>query len=448
MEAIPLKVLLRTALALALTAGAAVPLGAQRVDGIAAVVNEEAILESDVEEQLYFLLQRAQTQPDSQLVDTLRHQVLEQLIDDKLIVAEAQRQGITVSDTEVNRSVEQQIAQKRQELGGEQSFREQLRRENTTEERIREKYRKDIRLQLLGQRLLARQFPSKPVPPAEAEAFFKANPSRFPKAPAEVRLSVIQVPLAADSATSAKGRAAAVAARKRIAGGEKFAKVAAEISDDPNSARSGGDLGFFTLGTMEPAIEAVAFTLKPGQLSEPVLTPFGWHILEVLERDTLKTHAGRDSLGREGKPLLEAHVRHVLIRVAVTEADAERAKKLAERVRTEAAKGTSFATLVRRYSKYQGPQAEDGDVGFVSMGSLQPAIRAGLDTLEVGEVSVVLPNQAGFNIFKVTDRKPEHAYTFEEIKDELPDAVAQLRFKDKYDAWMKGLRAKANIEYR
>jgi len=448
MEAIPLKVLIRAALALALIAGATVPLGAQRVDGIAAVVNEEAILESDVEEQLYFLLQRAQTQPDSQLVDTLRHQVLEQLIDDKLIVAEAQRQGITVSDVEVNRAVEQQIAQKRQELGGEQAFREQLRRENTTEERVREKYRKDIRLQLLGQRLIARQIPSKPVSPAEAEAFFKANPSRFPKAPAEVRLSVIQIPIAADSAASATGRAAALAARKRIVGGEKFAKVAAEISDDPNSARSGGDLGFFTLGTMEPAIETAAFALKPGQLSEPVLTPFGWHIMEVLERDTLKTRAGRDSLGREGKPLLEAHVRHLLIRVPVTEADAERAKKLAERVRTEAAKGVSFATLVRRYSKYQGPQAEDGDVGFVSMASLQPAIRAGLDTLEIGEISVVLPNQAGFNIFKVTDRKPEHAYTFEEIKDELPEAVAQIRFKDKYDAWVKGLRAKANVEYR
>ena len=448
MEAIPLKMLRRVALAAAVVTLGASPLAAQRVDGIAAVVNEDAILESDVEEQLYLLLARAQQQPDSTLVDTLRRQVLEQLIDDRLIVAEAKRQGLTVSDAEVNRAVDQQIAQKRQELGGEQAFREQLRRENTTEERIREKYRKDLRGQILGQRLLGRLFPTKPVPQPEAVAFFKANPGRFPKAPAEARLSVIQIPVAPDSAASAKGRAEVIAARKRIEGGEKFAKVAAEVSDDPNTARSGGDLGFFTQGSMEPAIETASFSLKPGRLSDPVLTPYGWHILEVMERDTLKTRAGRDSLNRDGKPLLEAHVRHILIRVAVTDDDAKRAKKVADRVRAEAVKGTDFATLVRRYSKYQGPQSPDGDVGFVSMASLQPVIRSGIDSLEIGQISEVLPNQSGFNIFKLTDRKPEHAFTLEEIKDELPEAVAQIQFKDKYDAWIKGLRKKASIEYR
>jgi len=448
MEVMPLKSLRRVALAAILVAAVAAPGSAQRVDGIAAVVNEEAILQSDVEEQLYLLLARAQQQPDSSIVDTLRRQVLEQLIDDKLIVAEAQRQGLTVSEIEVNRAVEQQIAQKIQELGGEQAFRDQLRRENTTEDRIREKYRKDIRLQMLGQRLLAKQFPPKTVPKAEAEAYFKANPTRFPKAPAEARLSVIQVSVQPDSAASAKGRAEVLAARKRIEGGEKFAKVAAEVSDDPNSARSGGDLGFFTMGSMEPAIESAAFTLKPGKLSDPVLTPYGWHILEVIERDTLKTRAGRDSLGRDGKPLLEAHARHILIRVPVTDDDAKRAKKIADRVRSEAVKGADFATLVRRYSKYQGPQSPDGDVGFVSMASLQPAIRAGIDTLEIGQISEVLPNQSGYNIFKVTDRKPEHTYTLEEIREELPEAVAQIQFKDKYDAWIKGLRGKASIEYR
>jgi peptidyl-prolyl cis-trans isomerase SurA len=448
MEAFALKMMRRAALAAALVASLAARAHAQRVDGIAAVVNEEAILESDVEEQLYLLLMRAQQQPDSSIVDTLRRQVLEQLIDDKLIVAEAQRQGLTVSDNEVNRAVEQQLAQKVQELGGEMQFREQLRKENTTEDRLRDKYRKDIRLQMLGQRLLAKQFPPKTVPQAEAEAYFKANPKKFPKAPAEVRLQVIQITVAPDSAASAKGRAEVLAAKKRIEAGEKFAKVAADVSDDPNSARSGGDLGFFPQGTMEPAIDAASFSLKIGKLSDPVLTPYGWHILEVMERDTVKTRAGRDSLGRDGKPVLEAHVRHILVRVAVTDDDAKRAKKLADRVRAEAAKGTDYAALVRRYSKYQGPASPDGDVGFVPMSSLQPLIRTGIDSLEIGQVSEVLPNQSGYNIFKVTDRKAEHAYTLDEIKDELPDAVAQIQFKERYDTWIKGLRGKASIEYR
>jgi len=442
-----LKALERAMLALALAAGLAAPAGAQRLDGIAAVINDEVILESDVEEQLGVLLRNSQVRPDSVMADTLRRQILEELINFKLVVAEAVRQGITVSDAELDRQVEAAIADAKERMGSEEAFRAQLVRENTTEEKLREKFHVDLRREIIGQRMRDRMFPRKTVPALEAAAFFKANPARFPRFPAEARLSVIQILVEADSAAAARGRAAAVAARKRVLAGERFAKVAAEVSDDPNSARAGGDLGFFTAGTMEPGLEEVAFSLKLGQISEPLRTPYGWHVVEVMERDTVKTRAGRDSTDHAGKPLLEAHVRHILIRVPITEADAARAQALAERVRGEAAKGTNFGTLVRRYSKYQGQQTEEGDLGFVSMGTLQPSIRAGLDTLEVGQVSDVLPNQLGFNIFKLADRKPERAYTLEEIRDELPDAVAQLQLKDKLDAWIKTLRAKAHIEY-
>ena len=146
--------------------------------------------------------------------------------------------------------------------------------------------------------------------------------------------------------------------------------------------------------------------------------------------------------------MLEVHARHILIRVPVSDADAERAKKLAERVRGEAVKGTDFGTLVRRYSKYEGQQGEGGDLGFVSMGSLQPSIRAGLDTLEAGEISEVLVNQVGFNIFKVNDRKPEREYQLDEIKNDLPELVAQMKQRERYEAWVKTLRAKAHIEIR
>ena len=102
----------------------------------------------------------------------------------------------------------------------------------------------------------------------------------------------------------------------------------------------------------------------------------------------------------------------------------------------------------QRYSTYQGQVSADGDVGFLSLAALQPNIRAGLEPLKVGEVSVVLPNQQGFNIFKVTDRKPERSYEVDEIKKDLPEAVGQVHFREKYDAWLKTLRSKAQIEYR
>jgi len=420
---------------------------AQRLDGIAAVVNDEVVLLSDVEEQVYLFVMRNQLRPDSATVDTLRRQVLEEMINEKLVVAEAKRQGLVASEVEVNREVEKAIADAKERLGP-AGFREQLAKENLNEERLRAKYREEAHRQQLAQRMVQKALPRKPVPQAEAEAYFKADPAKFPLAPGQVRLSVIQVPVTPDSAADAAARQRTLGIRKRIVGGEKFAKVAAEVSDDTGTSKAGGDLGFFSRGAMEPALEQAIFSLKLDEVSEPVHSPYGWHIVQVLERDTIKTAAGGDSLDADGGVIPEAHARHILIRVETTDADRERAKALADRVRTEAAKGVDFGTLVRRYSRYQGPATPDGDIGFVSLGSLMPQIRAGLDTLEIGQVSEVLENQAGFNIFKVGDRKPERPYTLDEIKDQLPEAVGQIRSKERYDEWMKTLRAKAHVEIR
>ena len=427
---------------------AAAPLAAQRLDGIAAVVNDEVVLQSDVEEQLMSFLAQSHIRPDSVLADTLRKQILEQLIDDKLVVAEARHQGITVSDAEIRRQVDLAIDQKKQELGGEKAYQDQLIQENLTDAKVREKFRNDLEKQIIGKRLLDKMFPKKSVPSAEAVAYFKAHPDKFPKKAAELRLAVIQIPPLPDSVSEAKGKSAATAARKRILAGEKFAKVAADVSDDPGSARSGGDLGFFTRGTMEPALENAAFNTKLNTVSEPIRTPYGYHIVEPLERDTVKTAAHGDSLGPDGKPLLEAHARHILIRVPLSDDDIDRAKKIAEKVHAEAVKGTPFGTLVKKYSKYQGPQSDDGDLGFISASALQPDIRSGLDSLKVGQISDVLTNQLGFNIFKLIDRHPERPYQLEEIKDELPKAVADIQAREKYETWVASLRTKAQIEYR
>lgn len=419
-----------------------------RLDAIAAMVNDEAVLASDVEEQLYLYLQRAQIRPDSAAVDTLRRQVLDQLIDEKLVLAEAKRQAVTVPDADITKQVDQAVNDVKQRLGSEAAFAQQLQAENLTEARLREKYKAEVQRNMVAQRLVQKTFPRKPVPQVEAETYFNTHKDKFPKVPGELRLSVIQIPPTPDSMALLQGQAKAEALRKRIVAGEKFAKVAADASEDPSSAKSGGDLGFFMPGQMEPAIEAAAFSQPLHQVSKPIRSAYGWHLVEALERDTVKAMTGRDSLDAAGKPVLEAHARHILIKVAPTEQDIARTKALAERVRNEAAKGTNFGTLVRRYSQYDGATGADGDVGFVSLGTLQPHIRAGLDSLEVGQVSAVLTNQAGFNIFKITDRHPERDYTVEEIKGELPEAVAQVQFREKYDAWLKSLRAKAQIEYR
>ena len=418
------------------------------LDAIAAMVNDEPVLASDVEEQLFLFLQRSQAHPDSAQIDTLRHQVLDQLIDDKLLLAEAKRQNVSVNPAEVAKQVEGAVAEAKERLGGEAGFAQQLQRENTTEARLRERYKSDVERQMTEQRLVQKMFPKKTVSQAEAEAYFLAHREKFPRVPPQLKLKVIQITPSPDSLTLAAARVKVDALRKRIIGGEKFAKVAAEASDDPGSSKAGGDLSFFRRGQMEPNLEDAAFALQPGQLSQPIRTPFGWHLVETMERDTVRSPAGKDSVDVDGKPIVEVHARHILVKVTPSDADVDRAFELAKKVREQAAKGGDYAALVKRYSSYAGQAGPDGDVGFLSLAALQPNIRAGLEDLKIGEVSEVLPNPQGFNVFKLADKKPERQYEVAEIKNELPDAVADAQFKEKYDVWLRALRAKAQIEYR
>jgi peptidyl-prolyl cis-trans isomerase SurA len=418
------------------------------LDAIAAMVNDEPVLASDVEEQLFLFLQKAQVQPDSAQMDTLRRQVLDQLIDEKLVLGEAKKQNLSVSPAEVQKQVEAAIADAKQRYGGDDGFREQLAKENTTEARLRERYKGDLEKQMLEQQVVKKTIPKRTVTQAEAEAYFMAHKDKFPKVPPQLHLQVIQIMPSADSTALKAGKEKIDAIRKRIAGGEKFAKVAAEVSDDPNTAKSGGDLGFFRRGQMEPTIEDAAFGLANGKMSQPIHTIYGWHLIETMERDTVRGPNGADSTGADGKPIVEVHARHILVRVTPTDDDVKRTESLAQNVRGQAAKGGDFATLVKKYSTYRGPASADGDVGFLSLGSLEPTIRAGLEPLKMGEVSQVLPNRQGFNIFKVLEKKPERDYELAEIKEELPDAVAEAQFRDKYEAWLKTLRSKATIEYR
>jgi len=190
----------------------AAPAGAQRLDGIAAVVDDEVVLQSDVEEQFYLFMMRSQAEPDSSAADTLRRQILDQLIDEKLIVLEAKRQAVTVPDAEVNKQVDEAIKDARDRMGTPEAFQAQLQKENLTEAKLRDKYRNEVRRQMLAQKLVQKQISRKTVTQAEVEAYFKANLEKFPKLPGEVRVSVIQIAAALESAVDAKGKAAAAKA--------------------------------------------------------------------------------------------------------------------------------------------------------------------------------------------------------------------------------------------
>ncbi|HEY6573204.1 MAG TPA: peptidylprolyl isomerase, partial [Candidatus Eisenbacteria bacterium] len=269
-----------TAAALALLAGSGDLVGA--AERIAAIVNKNVILASEVDERFQQAAARFGVDPrDSVSVAKLRRNILDQLVENQVVLAEAVRLGVTVTPVEVQAAVDREVGALRERLGGDAGFRRALEQERMTEADLRKRYEPDVREQLLISRVVSREVQSKTtVTDAEVRAFFDANRDSIGKRPEELKLAHILVAFEADSAQAKRARARADSVRALIVKGREFEEAARQFSDDPSGQR-GGDLGSFGHGDMVPEFETVAFSLKPNELSQPVRTRFGYHIIKV-----------------------------------------------------------------------------------------------------------------------------------------------------------------------
>ena len=406
---------------------------------IAAIVNKEVILESDVDDQLRNAMGSMRVDPsDSVTVAKLRKDVLQQLIDEQVILAEAQRQGITIPKADLDQAVKQAIQNVRARLGTEQNFQRALGEEKTTEEQLRKKYEPEVRKQLLVMRLVGREVQSKTtVTDAEVKSYFVSQRDSLGKKPEELKLSAIVVGFEPDSIQVKRLRVRADSLRNLIVGkGRPFEEVARKFSDDPSGVR-GGDLGTFGRGEMVGEFEDVAFSLKPMDVSQPVRSRYGWHIIQVLEH-----FAKTDTTGER------VHARHVLLQAAIKPADEERARKRALTVRDSLLKGADFAAMAKRFSMDTSTKDSGGYLGEVPVPNLPPSFREALTGLREGEVSVPLKGEAGYYVFKLGGRLPEREYRFEEIKEDLKKIVLNQKLRDAYDRWLDRIRKNVNIEVK
>lgn len=316
----PLRLSLFAALALAGLAHA------ELVDRVAAVVNDDIIPLSEVEQRASPELAHLSSVTDPAEREKERtqalHAALEQLIGEKLLTAQLKEQDITVTDQDVQTGIDE------------------VKRENgfTTDEQLAQalqgqgftvqSYRDFMRSQIGRLRLIRMKVGQKiKVTDADLKAAY-AKMKRLNGGDFEVhaRHILVQVPSTAtpEVVEQAHQKALAIAAEARKPGVD-FAELAKKDSEGP-SASGGGDLGFFSRGTMVPEFDKVAFSLEPGQISDPVRTQFGWHVIKVVERratdvkpfDEVKNQL-RDKLSREQMEKYTAQYISELRQAAVVE---------------------------------------------------------------------------------------------------------------------------------
>ncbi|MEJ2024305.1 MAG: peptidylprolyl isomerase [Deltaproteobacteria bacterium] len=257
----------------------------QSPDGKVAVVNGTVITKAELEQELQVVLKRfgrvGKMIKGPQLAQ-LKPKVLESLIGRELLFQEAQGAGIRIKEE----TVSEQLEKLKKRFSSEAAFKEAIAKMHLSE--------KDIRAQVIRgmtiQKMVDDRFVKNvSVTEKEAKDYYDANPKMFQR-PEEVRAShiLIKIDKDADEKTKLKARKELEGIEARLLKGEDFAKLAKEFSQGPSSAK-GGDLGFFRRGQMVPPFEKAAFALKPGEVSDIVVTRFGYHLIKVTDRKPGKT---------------------------------------------------------------------------------------------------------------------------------------------------------------
>ncbi len=405
------------------------------IDRIVAVVDDDAIFESDVEQAVrQSLIQRGLTSVPADEREKLFDEALQILINDKLVIAQASRLGIDVPFSEVEAEVNKAIEENRKALGGDDAFNAQLAAEGLTLDDLKRMYRVQIKNRMLVERVLRRDMERKRTEPTEQElrALFEEHKSELPQRPEVAHLQTIFMGFDTSPGASNASRTKIEAIRARITAGEDFGEVAKKESEDPSGAL-GGDLGFLRPADLrEPAFANAVSKLKVGEVSQPVLTVYGHHLIQITE---------------ERKATGEVRVRHILVRAQPTDTDIDEVFKRANFVYDEIKRGVPFDSLAA--ANNTDPAAgKYGDLGWVRVGELPQFFQDVLKDMKPGDVSQVLRESAGFRIVKLLEREASRPYEFAEVHDEVKRLYEQERFGSSYDNYLAELRKKFHVEIR
>jgi peptidyl-prolyl cis-trans isomerase SurA len=399
------------------------------VDRVVAVVGEAPILASQVDEEIF--TQRSQNTPVPRTFPEFRalcRQVVSDLIDAEVLVQVAQRDtSIKVEEQEITSGVEEQFHNIRQRFSSEVDFKNELAKSGfQTPEEFRRWLTENQRKAALRNRLMSKlrdEGKLKPVQPTEKEmrAYFELYKDQLPPRPATVSFKNIIVAPKASPEAKERVRQQADSIVLELRKGADFPTAAKRFSQDPASQEQGGDLGWFRRGQMVKEFEAVAFALKPGVVSDPVESPFGYHIIQVQRIQPAEVQA-----------------RHILLMPAVTQADADSAAALAAVIAAALRSGASFDSLSRLY---HDPGEERDTPDEVPVTQLPPEYKEGIGAADSGQIVGPFPIRKEmalrrkYVVLVVKSRRGEGAVRYEDVKDQirgrLSGELAQKRFVDR-----------------
>jgi len=403
----------------------------QIIDGIAAIVGDEIVLRSEVNQYTIntALQMGVDLQKNPEKLKALRKQVLENLIVQKILLQKAREDSIEVDDSQVDQALDNQVQQWIQQMGSKEAVAKYF---GGSINKIKRQFRDDIKNRMLVDKLQQEKFQKIHISRAEVEQFYETMKDSLPKRGTSVNLSHILL-------TVKPGKDAKEAAYERISeilqqlkSGADFAELAKKYSEDPGSAPKGGDLGYVKRGDFVKEFEEVAFKLEPGQISGIVETKFGYHIIQLIDRKGEKIR-----------------VRHILIRVVPSQKDELNTVKEIKALYRRAKAGEDFAELAKKYSGDQTTKEKGGKLGWFELNQLKvKEFRAVAETLKVGEVSEPFKTKFGYHIVKLNDRREGGAWSLDKDWEQLEQMALARKRNEEFQKWVQSLRKNVYIDVK
>jgi peptidyl-prolyl cis-trans isomerase SurA len=410
------------------------PLRAQALDAIVVVAGEDVILESELDTALRQI--EAQMREQNREVperDLLRRQVLDRLLLVKLQLQRAKAASIEVSEEDLQQALGS-MAQRNNMTVNE--FAEAVTRDGLDYAHLREQVRNELLITRLRQREVESRIT---VTEEDVDLFLEAQGGKS-GTEKEYRLSHILIETeegAADDATQ-KARQRADALLKELRAGGDFASQAMAYSSDPQ-ALTGGDLGWRTAASLPSMFAKVAPRMKPGDISDVITSPSGFHLIKLEEVRNAAAPA-------TGNAQLEVNARHILLQPNAVRDDAA-SKALAEKLHKQLVDGGDFAALAREHSDDAGSKNRGGELGWQSPANYVKEFRENVEAMKPDEIRGPFATRFGWHILQLIGRR-ERAEGGDDLRDKARNAIFQRKAAEEYEVWLRRLRDEAYVEYR
>jgi peptidyl-prolyl cis-trans isomerase SurA len=406
--------------------------GQQLFDGIAAIVGDEIVLVSDINALItsYAFQNKIDVSRQPDLYQQLGKEFMNRLIDQKLLLIKADEDTIKTDEDRVDQTLNQQMDYMLQQAGSEKKLEEYY---SAPLFKIKNDLRKEISNQMRIGILREKRFGNINISRKEVEEFYQTYQDSLPNMKASVDISHILLQVTPSEVSIKEAYDKALAIQAKLKEGQNFADLARQYSEDPGSAANGGVLGFVSRGTLVKEFEEVAFSLEEGQTSDIVQTQFGFHIIQLIER--------------QGERI---NVRHILIQLKPTADDEQRVIDRLNRIRQTVLNGDStFEEMALKYSADPNIQKDLGHLGVFEEGGFQiKEFEAAIKNLNPGEISQPFRTEFGYHIVLLNKRNEARKFSLKNDWEQIEQWALQNKREKEFASWLTELRSEIPVVIR